>query len=679
VGDSEAVALALLQPVQSLSADVFQANPAYWPVGSLLFANLQSIARVAQMAPHLVQIESLVNLLFAVCGIVGIAHSEAQKIEDEFVLNMIGEAIVFGDVLLEEFHQQVWSELEAFAPVVSALCGQLIGPFLDLILMSQDVFSDPACTLAYGSHLMAMIATCRTMATDVVPDEALRQLLACIFVVLPGTSDCDDGFPSEACLQSLFHTRIARAAYPRMVGRKLFGQVFLREDRLPFVVDAFMSIEPISEGILFLLEAVGRRFGADAAVSAAAVQVLGRFLEPASRLPVWTVDVLSFLRTASLFFASLPDEAKAFVQVQSELLMAECCPASAHCDTVGFTVGVEVLSRILRAGGAATERQAELLLHFGTQTIGNIGLEVVAMVFPERANAIVADATAQLHAYLRSLHGSGRGDADSQAEFERRALFLASQIPFVGELDLRLVAQLVPLLPGFSRRVDLSIDTEVLTRVLAAAVPIGKRKFGEWLVDSLFKGEARFWRSMEPGLSSIVLNFVCAHRALPPRAADVAARLFEADWSEMRDFELGVMIDLMCAYVHLGVSDNSLIQGVLGRIETVDHSVPEFLHAIIRWHATLFLAGIAPLPEGCGATWVTQVTAGWFSTAYLSQLTILCFSRLVGDGNEALIGCIEGLQSGTFPGVPMSEDPDEIRLWTQPAGLATLLDRYREQ
>jgi hypothetical protein len=505
-------------------------------------------------------------------------------------------------------------------------------------------------------------------------EEALPQLLRCILAVISGSSDTD-GFPTEACANALFYSSITSAEYPRMAGRKIFEELFLkprRPERLQLAFDVFA--EGYREGILFLLHTIGKWFPGDEEIAAVAVEVLAFCFPVVAELSPWVVDRLSYLRTASFFFASLPPDHQAVMQAHSELLMVQCNPSSADFDTVGYTIGVEALLQILEANGAPTDTQRKILHSFGAQTMGNIGLDTVAIVFPAQAAGIIAAATNQLSEFLRQLSITGYATHDAEVELDHRCQFLAAHIRRLPVINILPIVSLIPfvLRKHHGVEINLGVDLAPIAEVIAAALTKTTLPYGERIVQTFADADRTAWDAIEGRIAQIALCFICVHRRLPAAIGGVLEHLYDADWTELDDFELSMVVDLMCACVHLGFEDQEFIPAVLYHLAEVDKGDAAKVNAVIRWHATLFLAFGQELPQWCGEPWIEQVRAGWFSTPYLGLLTILTFSRFAGSGNEMLAACIEGLRAGQF----QRPSEDDAGIFDQPEGMEALLARY---
>jgi hypothetical protein len=578
-------------------------------------------------------------------------------------LDLIAAAVEFGAAAMGQLAGCARQDPAGVAPLVAEIYATLLEPFLASVIAAPRVF-EPSVALAYAGHLLSIIVACHATVQD-IPDAFLGRLLEAIVVSMQVVSD-GDGFPSEACAQAAFYTTIVTPGYPRMVARRLFEEVFLSGDRLQFVLDAFLYTETYSEGITFLLDRMGERFPDDLAVSEAAVRFLARVSELVVGLAPWAIDRLSYLRTASLYFGALPEDAQLFVQGQSEDLMVECNPGSDHADTVGFTIGVEILSRILRSGGRATERQTAILSDFGAQTMGNIGLEAVSVVFPEAANAIVPSATAQLLQFLQYVEREKIETSDTRDLFTRQCLLLEEQIPQTTFLDFDAFRELVP----FILDVDICMHTSELCGVIGQAVARGPANFGREVIQSLLAGANDSWDVKEAPLSRLVLSFVSVHPTAlsAQQAVSISSRLLLSEWSDFEPEELGDVVDLMCAFVHLGLREPDLIRGFLEHIPEVEREDTKRMHVLVRFHASMFLAMGYGLPDLLG-DWIGMIEAGKFSSPYLRLLTVLSFRRLVGEGQQGLDGYVDALTGGGFA----ENDEDAL---SEPDGMQSLLAAY---
>jgi hypothetical protein len=662
-----------LTAIQSFTPQVFLTTPDCCSGAGHLFCVLTPLLKIPGTAKWLMRSTTIIPLVLEVCASVERVQSRGLVLSDTESITMMERTVNFCLVLVRRFRAEFRGDHEILAGVY----GQVLPRFLDLILLSPAAFARDADGGVFRGCLLSTIEVLHSM-TQSMPDEALEKLLACILLVVPLGSDTDR-FPGPKRADALFGTTASAPACARTHARRLFEAVFYTPARLEFALVVFCSpAVPYSEGLLFLLHTIPEHFPEHRPTLDAGARLLSLCLPVVRDLAIWTVDSLSYLRTASRFFGSLSADQQQFVQRLSGRLMRECNPGATGWNAVGFTIGIEALSHILMAGGAATPEQTEVLARWRGHATGDIGERTFSMVTAgSPANRIVAVGVGGLLELLRRLCGQTRRNSlppcapEPENEVLRRCEHLARHMPGVTALQLGAIRELVRLSASFT----LTFADGGLAKVFAAVAAIpATPDFGQHLI-KLFAGfRIGIWG---PALAPIVLRFICAHQMLPHAAAAVADHLFQSDWSGVDRSALSGIADLMCAYVHLGITDDRFIQNVLAHLSGVDAAEPGIANALIRWAATLFLAFGTPLLDGWGEVWVNQVQAGWFSTPYLSQLTILSFSRLAGggDGNAALTQCIEGLWTGGFPRL----SADEVEVWGQPEGMETLLVRYGTQ
>jgi hypothetical protein len=222
----------LIHIVESIGVERFVGSEAYWAVGSLIFVNLKFLSRHDALRAAIVSTPCIMNLLFAVCNIVGLAHSQGVRIENDVLTGMIENAVKFGRRLFERFCREVRAYPEELGWVLAGMYQTCFAPFLELVLLSHKVFPRVSDAVAYDSNLLTIIRACQATSevcdgmSSIMSEESLPQLLECILVILSGSCDTER-FPSESCAKSLFYSRIVEASYPRMAGRQLFEDVFL--------------------------------------------------------------------------------------------------------------------------------------------------------------------------------------------------------------------------------------------------------------------------------------------------------------------------------------------------------------------------------------------------------------------------------------------------------------------
>jgi hypothetical protein len=143
-------------------------------------------------------------------------------------------------------------------------------------------------------------------------------------------------------------------------------------------------------------------------------------------------------------------------------------------------------------------------------------------------------------------------------------------------------------------------------------------------------------------------------------------------WADWDPADLSPFVDLACALLHLGVHGEAFVEGVSAHAGAVPVGEPEMAQIVVRVRAALFLAVGGDVGEVLGP-WVEMVRQGWFSTPYLALLTVLCFRRVMGDGQNEVGECVAGLEQDRFPSI---EAPWNRAVFGQPPGMEALLAPY---
>jgi hypothetical protein len=224
------------------------------------------------------------------------------------------------------------------------------------------------------------------------------------------------------------------------------------------------------------------------------------------------------------------------------------------------------------------------------------------------ANHIVVAGLRELLDWLRTL-AEHRGPAgrflfcgpEAEEDVCRRCERLARHLPEVTGLGSESSDAIWELVRFAADPGSLTFANGGLAKVFGAVAALtAAPDFCPSLIDFLAVPKVGTWG---PALAPIVLRFICAHQSLPNAAVKIANHRLHSNWSRLDRATLGAIVDVMCAYVHLGVpaalAERGFVENVLAHLARVaDPSDPGTANALIRWAATQLLSFGTPLRDG---------------------------------------------------------------------------------
>jgi hypothetical protein len=393
---------------------------------------------------------------------------------------------------------------------------ELFSAFLPLTVVcipgTPGLFPDDF--LAYSGRLLYVL----TMTAPLIKftDDFLAEIFKSILVAvqLPRDDLTSREVPSEAVAAMAFYrTDESDISLPRAMARGLFLRLFA--SRLDLVT-AWLPQCECSEGLIHLIYSFsGAELSAEFAPSAC--EVLGRAFQSVGEMS--PLEALSFLRTMARYVDVLPAEAVAFVRESTTDLIVNSC-TDGLCESVPFTIGVEMLVDFMERGCECTEAEAGVLVVFAESAIHPVGLKALRRIAAsgEASGAILQRCCSKLLGLMSSPGELLPEECALDLVIEMLTHIQRQGVSIPWDTMASLVSALAERMPEIS-----SEHVYHVAEGLVCCSDDEAPEFGEFFVGQVLP-ESWSWHAYEDDIARILLCFAVNH---PARMAPLAPPVFD--------------------------------------------------------------------------------------------------------------------------------------------------------